>query len=44
MNPDGVFLSNGPGDPDAVAETYEQVQQLSGKVPPGVLVSVTSSL
>ena len=26
MNPDGVFLSNGPGDPDAVVETYEQVQ------------------
>ena len=33
MNPDGVFLSNGPGDPDAVVETYEQVQQLIGKVP-----------
>lgn len=32
-NPDGVFLSNGPGDPDAVAETYTQVQQLIGKVP-----------
>ena len=28
-----VFLSNGPGDPDAVVETYEQVQQLIGKVP-----------
>ncbi len=33
MNPDGVFLSNGPGDPDAVRETYEQVQKLIGKVP-----------
>lgn len=33
MNPDGVFLSNGPGDPDAVVETYEQVQRLIGKVP-----------
>lgn len=33
MNPDGVFLSNGPGDPDAVSETYEQVQKLIGKVP-----------
>lgn len=33
MNPDGVFLSNGPGDPDAVVETYEQVQQLISKVP-----------
>ncbi len=33
MNPDGVFLSNGPGDPDAVTQTYEQVQKLIGKVP-----------
>ena len=33
MHPDGVFLSNGPGDPDAVTETYAQVQQLIGKVP-----------
>lgn len=33
MNPDGVFLSNGPGDPDAVTETYSQVEKLLGKVP-----------
>ena len=33
MNPDGVFLSNGPGDPDAVSETYHQVEKLIGKVP-----------
>lgn len=33
MSPDGVFLSNGPGDPDAVEETYAQVQELLGKVP-----------
>lgn len=33
LNPDGVFLSNGPGDPDAVSETYAQVQQLIGKMP-----------
>ncbi len=33
MNPDGVFLSNGPGDPEAVEETYNQVQNLLGKVP-----------
>ncbi len=33
MEPDGVFLSNGPGDPDAVEETYAQVQKLIGKVP-----------
>ena len=31
--PDGVFLSNGPGDPDAVAGTYEQVEKLLGCVP-----------
>ena len=30
---DGVFLSNGPGDPDAVAGTYEQVEKLLGRVP-----------
>ncbi len=33
LNPDGVFLSNGPGDPDAVEETYSQVQKLIGKKP-----------
>ena len=33
LNPDGVFLSNGPGDPDAVEGTYTQVKQLLGKVP-----------
>ena len=32
-SPDGVFLSNGPGDPDAVVGTYEQVEKLLGKVP-----------
>ena len=32
-SPDGVFLSNGPGDPDAVAGTYRQVEKLLGKVP-----------
>lgn len=32
-HPDGVFLSNGPGDPDAVTETYEQVEKLIGNVP-----------
>lgn len=31
--PDGVFLSNGPGDPDAVEETYTQVERLIGRVP-----------
>ena len=33
MAPDGVFLSNGPGDPEAVKATYTQVEQLLGKVP-----------
>lgn len=33
MEPDGVFLSNGPGDPEAVEGTYVQVEQLLGKVP-----------
>jgi carbamoyl-phosphate synthase small subunit len=31
--PDGVFLSNGPGDPDAVAGARENVAALLGKVP-----------
>jgi carbamoyl-phosphate synthase small subunit len=33
QRPDGVFLSNGPGDPDAVAGTYNQVARLLGEVP-----------
>ncbi len=33
MNPDGVFLSNGPGDPGAVEETYRQAEKLLGRVP-----------
>ncbi len=32
-HPDGVFLSNGPGDPDAVTETFAQAEKLLGKVP-----------
>jgi carbamoyl-phosphate synthase small subunit len=31
--PDGVFLSNGPGDPDAVVGAREAVADLLGKVP-----------
>ncbi len=31
--PDGVFLSNGPGDPAAVGYAVEQVGQLLGRVP-----------
>ena len=33
LAPDGVFLSNGPGDPDAVSGTYTQVERLLGRVP-----------
>ena len=33
QKPDGVFLSNGPGDPAAVGYAIETVGQLLGKVP-----------
>ena len=33
MAPDGVFLSNGPGDPEAVEGTYSQVEKILGQVP-----------
>lgn len=33
MEPDGVFLSNGPGDPDALAPLVGQVRELLGRVP-----------
>jgi carbamoyl-phosphate synthase small subunit len=33
MDPDGVFLSNGPGDPAAVTYAVETVKALLGKVP-----------
>lgn len=33
LNPDGIFLSNGPGDPDAVPYARENVQKLIGKKP-----------
>lgn len=33
MDPDGVFLSNGPGDPDAVRDTSEAASALIGQVP-----------
>ena len=32
-NPDGVFLSNGPGDPAALTYIHEEVRQLIGKTP-----------
>ncbi|MCP8615962.1 carbamoyl phosphate synthase small subunit [Salirhabdus salicampi] len=33
LNPDGVMLSNGPGDPKDVPEGIEMVKQLLGQVP-----------
>ncbi len=33
MKPDGIFLSNGPGDPEAVPYAYETVGSLLGKAP-----------
>jgi len=33
MNPDGVFLSNGPGDPEPLAYAQETIRQLAGKKP-----------
>jgi len=33
LSPDGVFLTNGPGDPDAVPGVRESVRSLLGKVP-----------
>ncbi|GAB4262894.1 MAG: glutamine-hydrolyzing carbamoyl-phosphate synthase small subunit [Candidatus Promineifilaceae bacterium] len=33
MNPDGIFLSNGPGDPAAVTYAIDNVRQLLGKKP-----------
>ena len=33
QNPDGVFLSNGPGDPSALPYTHKTVRDLMGKKP-----------
>ncbi|MGC1454476.1 MAG: glutamine-hydrolyzing carbamoyl-phosphate synthase small subunit [Nitrospirota bacterium] len=33
MNPDGVFLSNGPGDPEPVIYAIENIKKLLGKKP-----------
>ncbi len=33
MNPDGIFLSNGPGDPEGVEGVVETIQTLLGKKP-----------
>ena len=33
LNPDGIFLSNGPGDPHEVPYAIDTVRNLVGKVP-----------
>ena len=33
LNPDGVFLSNGPGDPEGVKYAIQNVKSLLGKIP-----------
>jgi len=33
MNPDGIFLSNGPGDPEPVTYAIENIKNLMGKKP-----------
>ncbi len=33
LKPDGVFLSNGPGDPEPLAYAVENVRRLMGRVP-----------
>ena len=33
MKPDGVFLSNGPGDPGALPHLYTELRELIGKFP-----------
>ena len=33
LKPDGVFLSNGPGDPAALTYVHENIRQLIGKTP-----------
>lgn len=33
LNPDGVMLTNGPGDPTDVPEAIEMIRQIQGKLP-----------
>lgn len=33
LRPDGVFLSNGPGDPEPVTYAVENIRKLAGRVP-----------
>jgi len=33
MNPDGIFLSNGPGDPEPLVKVQEEIRKFVGKKP-----------
>ena len=33
MKPDGVFLSNGPGDPEALGDIHGEIRSLVGRLP-----------
>jgi len=33
MNPDGIFLSNGPGDPEPLLAVQEEIRKMIGKKP-----------
>ena len=33
MSPDGLFVSNGPGDPDAVGRTVAVLREVAGEIP-----------
>jgi carbamoyl-phosphate synthase small subunit len=33
LHPDGIFLSNGPGDPEPVTYAHENIRNLAGRVP-----------
>ena len=33
INPDGLFISNGPGDPDAVQQTIDTLREVIGEYP-----------
>ncbi|MGF1948970.1 glutamine amidotransferase-related protein, partial [Enterococcus gallinarum] len=33
MEPDGVMLTNGPGDPTDVPEAIEMIKEIQGKIP-----------
>jgi carbamoyl-phosphate synthase small subunit len=33
MNPDGIFLSNGPGDPEPMTDVIENIKKFIGKIP-----------